>query len=284
MAAFLLFYRKPEKKDSIEESVIEKQSFREHWIIMISWLVGTVVISALEIDILWIAPFVIAGAFVASSRLARIQSEEQQIAKAVKPEGSGTNTPIGSETSEGSKRNKFILGGKRHFTKGVWAVPNQAGVHLNTAMLDPEIGPEVAVFLSENRGFLNQLRQQGPFQLRLNAGAVNTSAGPVLFMLWWFPPLINKRPFAGYELLISPDQGDAGTELLEQASRQTHLHLVILDEKQEIFDVVEFENNYDLGRLAALASEIRPQLVGYDFNRARKAFLQEIPQESLLRC
>jgi hypothetical protein len=214
---------------------------------------------------------------------AKMRIEEQQFAEPVKPGGRGSKTSTGSGTSDGTKPNKFVSGGKRHFVKGTWAIPSQAGVNLNTATLDPEIGPEVALILTENRELLNQLRQQGPFQLRLNAGAVNTSAGPILFMLWWFPPLINKRPFAGYELLISPDlRSSKGTEILEQASRQTHLHLVILDEKQEIFDVVEFENNYDLGLLVASTAQISPQLVGYDFDSARKAFLREIPQESLL--
>jgi hypothetical protein len=157
-------------------------------------------------------------------------------------------------------------------------VPTQAGVRLDTRTLDPEIGPEVVLIFTENRGFLNELGQQGPFQLRLNAGAVNTSAGPILFMLWWFPPLVNKRPFAGYELLVNPGR----TGLLELASRQTHLQLVILDEKQQVFDVVEFTNTYELGRLVEIASQISPQLDRYDFDRARKAFLQEIPQESLL--
>jgi hypothetical protein len=182
-------------------------------------------------------------------------------------------------TAAGTKNNKFRFGGKRHFVSdGVLGVPTQAGIRLDTTTLAPEIGPEVVLIFTENRGFLNQLRQQGPFQLRLNAGAVNTSAGPILFMLWWFPPLVNKRPFAGYELLVNPDR----TGLLELASKQTHLHLVILDEKQQVFDVVEFANTYELGRLVQIASQISPQLDGYDFNRARKAFLQEIPQESLL--
>ena len=179
----------------------------------------------------------------------------------------------------GIKENKFRLGGKRHFVnEGLLPASTQAGVRFVTTTLDPEIGAEVALVLTETREFLNQLRQQGPFQLRLNAGARNTSAGPILFMLWWFPPLVNKRPFAGYELLANP----AGPGLLGLASKQTHLHLVILDDKQQIFDVVEFENNYELGRLVEIASQIRPQLDGYDFGHASKAFLQEVPQESLL--
>jgi len=72
----------------------------------------------------------------------------------------------------------------------------------------------------------------------LKGGAVRTSAGSVLFMIWWFPPLINNSPFAAYELLASPEPSPTGRQLLAAASRQKHLHLVILDEHEEILDVV----------------------------------------------
>ena len=178
-----------------------------------------------------------------------------------------------------TRNNKFRSDGKRHFVNEIGsALEAQEGIRLELITLDREIGAEVVLVLTENRKFLDQLRRRGPLDLRLNAGAVNTSCGPVLFMLWWFAPLINGKPFAGYELLISPET----TEGLSLACKQTHLHLVILDERNEIFDVVEFVNVYGLDRLVDIASEIRPKLVGYDFARVRNAFFQEIPQESLL--
>jgi hypothetical protein len=61
-----LFYRKPSKKDSIEDSAKEKQSFRGHWIILGSWVLGTVLVSAFEINILWVVLFIIAGAYAAT--------------------------------------------------------------------------------------------------------------------------------------------------------------------------------------------------------------------------
>lgn len=185
--------------------------------------------------------------------------------------------------SNSMKHNQFVPGGRKSFSIGDCEVPNQPGVELRTATLQPQVGIEIVLVLLENREFLTQQRAKGPFDLRLNAGAVKTSAGPILFLLWWFPPLIDGRPFAGYELLMSPKPGKFGTELLRQAAYQTHLHLLIVDENREVFDVVEFTNNYGLDRLAAMADEISPSLNNYDFERARQAFLREIPQESLLR-
>jgi hypothetical protein len=59
--------------------------------------------------------------------------------------------------------------------------------------------------------------------------------------------------------------------------------LVILDEEQEVFDVVEFENVYGLGNLLNTSREIGATLAGYDFNAAKKAFNKEIPLEYLFR-
>lgn len=180
------------------------------------------------------------------------------------------------------KNNKFAFQGKRNFTKGDWQIPSAFGVHFNAATLQVEVGPEVILLLSERRAFLTELRNQGPYQLRLNSGIVKTSAGPIIFLLWWFSPLIDGKPFAGYELLISPKPGPSGVDLLAQVASQTHLHLVILDEHQDVFGVVEFENTYGLGGLVAATKKIGSLPTGYDFFKAKEAFLREIPQESLL--
>jgi uncharacterized membrane protein len=58
----LLYYRKPEKKDSAEEVRKERVRFREHWMIMIWWVLGTIVIPAFELNILWMIPWIIIGA------------------------------------------------------------------------------------------------------------------------------------------------------------------------------------------------------------------------------
>ncbi len=181
------------------------------------------------------------------------------------------------------KNNHFAFQEKRHFTTGNdWQIPAGFGIHFNIATFQPEVGPEVILILRESRTFLTELRKQEPYQLRLNAGIVKTSAGPIVFLLWWFPPLIDGKPFAGYELLVSPKPGPSGTDLLKRAALQTHLHLVILDEHQEVFAVLEFDNAYGFGPLVAATEKIDPLPAGYDFVRAKEAFLREIPQDSLL--
>ena len=62
----ILFYRKPKKKDSPEETRKEKLKFRKHWIVMILWLLGTIIISAFDLNIFWLVPWMFIGAYVAA--------------------------------------------------------------------------------------------------------------------------------------------------------------------------------------------------------------------------
>lgn len=68
--------------------------------------------------------------------------------------------------------------------------------------LMPSLKPETVLILREEKKFMSELQEHGPFTLDIKSGAVRTSAGPVIFMVWWFPPTINGAPYAAYELLL----------------------------------------------------------------------------------
>jgi hypothetical protein len=150
------------------------------------------------------------------------------------------------------RNNAFPKGQTWHFECADWPNATPSGVHLNTLTLMPE------------------------------SGAVRTSAGPMIFMIWWFPPIVSHTPYASYELLLSPFPPPGISQVMEEASRQTHLHMVILDENHEVFDVVEFENVYDLGALLSSAREIGTHLESYNFDEAKQAFFDEFPMERLM--
>jgi hypothetical protein len=180
------------------------------------------------------------------------------------------------------RNNVFPKGQTWHFECADWPTPAPTGIHLNTLTLMAEIGPEAVLILREERRFMNQLREFGPFTLNIKSGAVRTSAGPIIFMMWWFPPIVSHTPYASYELLLSPLPPPGISQLVEEASHQTHLHMVILDENHEVFDVVEFKNVYDLGTLLNAAREIGADLASYDFEKAKEAFFHEFSMERLM--
>ena len=180
------------------------------------------------------------------------------------------------------RNNAFPKGQTWNFECADWETGVPSGVHLNTLTLMPEVGPEAVLILREERKFMSELREFGPFTLNIKSGAVRTSAGPIIFMTWWFPPMVGHTPYASYELLLSPMPPPGISHVIEEASHQTHLHMVILDENHEVFDVVEFTNVYDLGALLTAAREIGAQLERYDFDKAKQAFFREFPMERLM--
>lgn len=181
------------------------------------------------------------------------------------------------------RNNAFPKGQTWHFECANWPTPAPFGVHLNTLTLMSEIGPETVLILREERKFVTELREHGPFSLNIKSGAVRTSAGPVVFMVWWFAPRVGSAPYAAYELLLPLSPLPGISQALDDGSRQTHLHLVILDEHHEIFDVVEFKNVYGLGGLLNAAREIGAQVEDYDFDQAKQAFNREFTLDALLR-
>ncbi len=172
------------------------------------------------------------------------------------------------------------LGSRSHFeARGFDLDIAQIGMTIMKATLSPQVGPETILVLKEQRSFFESLMKLAPLSLMLNSGAARTSAGPIFFALWWFPPMTNNRPYAAYETFWNP-MGDMA--IICDAAEQSHLHLVILDEAGEIIDVVEFENNYNLSRMVELALMIQSEeLCAYNFEMAKSAFTDELELDDL---
>src|SRR5450631_1858779 len=90
--------------------------------------------------------------------------------------------------------------GKWHFELAETSLSpiGMAGARFEKTTLDEEIGPEVVLMLTDPTAFAHELKRER-FALRLKSGVAQTSVGPVLFLLWWIPPVTNGKPFALYE-------------------------------------------------------------------------------------
>jgi hypothetical protein len=76
----LLYYRRPKKKDSSEEMRKEQRSFRQHWIVMAWWVIGTVLIPAFDLNILWIVPWMILGSYSSSLLSGSSKPQDRRLA------------------------------------------------------------------------------------------------------------------------------------------------------------------------------------------------------------
>jgi hypothetical protein len=145
------------------------------------------------------------------------------------------------------------------------------GARFERATLDEKIGPEIALILIDPTQFAHELRGRKPFELYLKSGAAQTSVGPVLFLLWWMPPLTDGKPFALYEQVLNP--AHAGTlEGLRWASSQTHLHVILVGPREELLDVYEFENIFGLDRLVSVSEIACNKHRGMDFALAKQEY------------
>jgi hypothetical protein len=122
--------------------------------------------------------------------------------------------------------NAFPKGRKWNFSLDNRNDPAPAGIHFNSATLMQEIGQETVLILREQRQFMTDLRKHGPFVLNIKSGAVRTSAGPIVFMLWWFPPILDDMPYALYELLIGSVQKISHFRIFIKLSTAVMLRLI----------------------------------------------------------
>jgi hypothetical protein len=159
----------------------------------------------------------------------------------------------------------FELAGTNPATVGM------TGARFGKATLDEEIGPEIVVMLTDATPFAEELKRREPFDLHLKSGAVQTSVGPVLFLLWWIPPVANGKPFALYELILNPTHTGV-LEMLRQLAKQTHLHLILVGPGQELLDVYEFDNTFGLEKLIAISGSACEKYGGMDFIAAKQEY------------
>ena len=158
----------------------------------------------------------------------------------------------------------FDLAGTSPVTVGM------SGARFEKVTLDEEIGPEIIVKLTDLTPFAHELKRKR-FALRLKSGVAQTSVGPVLFLLWWIPPITNGTPCALYEQVLNPSHTGV-LEMLRHVASQTHLHLLLIGPGQELLDVYEFQSTFGLDKLIRVAESACREYCGMDFIAAKEEY------------
>lgn len=151
--------------------------------------------------------------------------------------------------------------------------PHGSGVLFEQMTLDERIGPEAVLLLIETAP--EELMEKQKLMLELKAGVAATNYGPILFLLWWIPPLVDGRPFAFYEQLMNPMYPHT-FEILTRVAEQTHLHVVLLNNSSQILTVFEYENSFGFNEIRAGVNGARVAWRGRaDFALAKQEYQQE---------
>jgi hypothetical protein len=152
-------------------------------------------------------------------------------------------------------------------------LPSGSGVLFEEVTLDQRIGPEAVALLIEPEP--DELLAKRRLDLNLKAGIAATDYGPVLFLIWWIPPIVSGRPTAFYEQIMNPLYANT-SEILRRVSEQTHLHVIVTNETGRVVTVFEYENTFGFAGIRAAVDGARVAWHGpADFAEAKGAYERE---------
>lgn len=178
--------------------------------------------------------------------------------------------------------NKWNLG-KANF--GIHKVPkayeDYNGIYAIYASLDKSIGTEVVLYIRDETDFIYKLAKQKPFKLFLKPGVVNTTYGPLLFLLFWVPDsVVKNRVYVEFDVHLNPLQPEH-LAVFYDLSRQSHWHLFLINKENEQIEFFEFENNYGLYESLIFLEEACSSKVSIDFLKAKKEFMSKYSLKEL---
>jgi hypothetical protein len=151
-------------------------------------------------------------------------------------------------------------------------------------VLEDRIGSEMALLLIDKTPFIYTLAKVKPFELMLNAGMVETSHGPLAFLLFYVPQAGKPEdPHFAHDYHLNPfDAGVMAT--WRDLARQAYWHLILIDAERQIQNVLEFENVYGLAESLSAMSDAVSAIEPGDFSLAKKEFCERYSLQDLLQA
>jgi hypothetical protein len=178
------------------------------------------------------------------------------------------------------------LGAERRDWSGMAfsGLPPGSGVLFEEVTLDEHIGPEAVALLIEPEP--NELVAKGTLDLNLKAGIAATTYGPVLFLIWWIPPIVNGQPIAFYQQVMNPLYA-ATSEVLRRVAERTHLHVILTDSSGQVVTIFEYHNSFGFDDIRVAVDGARVAWRGLgDFAAAKYAYQAQYEIDDILagRC
>lgn len=107
-----------------------------------------------------------------------------------------------------------------------------AGIKAISAIVDNKVGEEIVLLITEPREKVKEFEGRDLTRLILKIGLINTSYGPVCFLLFHFPdPLTGAQ--VTYENTVNPKDHQQ-LSIYKRLSDQEYWHVVIADDAGEV--------------------------------------------------
>ncbi len=150
-------------------------------------------------------------------------------------------------------------------------------------VLDDQVGPEMAILWIDHTPFIYDLARIKPFVLKFKIGLLNTSYGPVLFMLFIVDDPNNRNGWfavnESYMNLFEPQH----VITMRKLARQSHWHVILVDDAGQQVGFFEVENRYDLGKSLDIALSTCANMRQMDFSAAKQEIYRNYQLDDLLR-
>jgi hypothetical protein len=153
-------------------------------------------------------------------------------------------------------------------------------------VVDPQVGTETVLLLLDRTSFIYGLAKVRPFDLCLKSGFVDTSQGPVFFLLFHVPD--PNRPGVEYSAIdVHVNPYDPKHMIYwRNLARQSHWHVILVGPGDKLVDLFEFQNAFGLSdaiEAVELTCQIAPQIAGNSFDEAKAEFSAKYSIDDLLK-
>jgi hypothetical protein len=154
------------------------------------------------------------------------------------------------------------------------------GIKPISAILDSGIGEEIVLLITEPKANVREFEGRDITRFMLKAGLVNTSFGPVCFLLFYFPDPVTGAQVT-YENTVNP-KDDRQLSVYDRLSGQSYWHVVIADDSGKVVNFFEFPNYYDLGNTLAQVRKVCQRMDVTDFWSAKAEYESKYSVDQLL--
>ena len=197
-------------------------------------------------------------------------------------------TRVDDRKATGRVFNNKLAGDKAHYVMPPLPLALRAseGIIPSDIVVDPNVGTETVLLLLDRTPFIYDLAKVRPFDLRLKSGFVDTSHGPVFFLLLYVPD--PNRPGVEYyavDIHVNPYDPTHMT-YWRNLARQSHWHLILVGAGDKLVDLFEFKNTFELSdaiEAVELTCQIAPAIAGNSFDKAKAEFSSKNSIDDLLK-
>ena len=160
------------------------------------------------------------------------------------------------------------------------AVLSSPGIKPLSVVIDVSVGREVILLITEPRPQIEEFEGRDITGFWMKSGLVNTSYGPVYWLLFYFPNLRDNGRVA-YEKMVNPKDPNH-LSIYEALAKQQYWHVIMADDSGKVVNFFEFKNNYGLAEALIQVANVCMDRTVTDFMAAKQEYQNTYSIDTLI--